>query len=100
MILNDAKIAQKDLETIVKWCEENQLIFNAEKCNVMPFHRRESRIRFEYKIGQTALTRVSKVRDVDILFDDRLSFVKHTRFIAAVGSSQSHRICNQIIQEF
>lgn len=80
---NDARLLQKDIETVVNWCKNNNLQLNVPKCNVMSFTRRsESTFQhFNYNINGTTLNRVQTIRDLGVVFDSKLTFEQHINII-------------------
>lgn len=76
--INDAIQLQRDIDTIHAWCTTNKLSLNASKCNTMSFTRKTSPLMpFNYNIDGVALTKVSSIKDLGIIFDSRLSFELH-----------------------
>lgn len=81
--VRDCVKLQKNLLELYQWCIENKLQLYISKCNVISFSRRSdtNAIAFIYKIGNTALNRTDRVKDLGVIFDDKLSFQYHITFI-------------------
>lgn len=75
----DARKLQRDIDTISHWCRVNKLEINIAKCNVISFtHRTEITFKFfNYNIGGVTLNRVNQIRDLGVIFDNKLSFESH-----------------------
>lgn len=80
---SDALGLQKDLDALVSWCDVNGLCLNVNKCKCMSFHRKASPVGFSYCIGDTALDRITEVRDLGVLFDQKITFVRHVDTVVA-----------------
>lgn len=76
---NDNRTLQADAETIVNWCNQNELQLNVGKCNSMTFTRKPPNFSqpFNYLINNISLTRVSFCRDLGVIFDSKLDFHAH-----------------------
>ena len=53
------------------------LKLNVKKCKIVSYGRNKQS--FEYRIGDTKLERLHKIRDLGVLFDDRLKFEDHIK---------------------
>lgn len=82
----DCAALQATIDTISQWCEANRLHLNTSKCNVVSYSRKPNTIHFEYVIGDTTLERLSTVRDLGVVFDERFSFVPHIDQMVACAS--------------
>ena len=74
----DTRVLQNDLDNLVKWCKRKKLVLNIKKCSVMVFHR-SNNAKFEasYHIRNQQLEKVSEIKDLGIIIDDKLKFTKH-----------------------
>lgn len=79
----DCSLLQDDLNRLSRWCVENELPLNIEKCKTMTFTRKLTPITFHYKISNLNLTRVTEARDLGILFDQKLTFSSHIKNITS-----------------
>jgi Reverse transcriptase (RNA-dependent DNA polymerase) len=75
--VDDAKFLQTKLNDLAKWCIDNKLNLNVNKCHSISFTRRRNKINFVYNLENKNLDAVSKIRDLGILFDDKLTFKPH-----------------------
>lgn len=74
----DALMLQRNLNNLTVWCENNCMLLNVDKCHIITFTRSDSNCRrFDYLLSGSRLRRVKETRDLGILFDDKLTFVKH-----------------------
>lgn len=85
--LSDAANVQTDLDALSSWCEKNRLSLNVDKCRSMTYHRKTGPIYFDYVINNTRLLRVNEIRDLGLLFDEKITFVKHVDILCAKACS-------------
>lgn len=83
----DASALQRDFNRFLNWCQINELHLNVEKCNVISFTRKRTKIEFRYSIDNVPLTRVVSKRDLGVLIDEKLTFGKHVEYIIAKAYS-------------
>lgn len=74
---NDCLLLQEDLNRLIVYCNENKLILNIKKCNVITFSRKNKQINYNYKLDGNIIGRVSEVRDLGVILDSKLSFSAH-----------------------
>ncbi len=75
---DDWSILQGDLENIHACCISNRLPLNISKCKYMLFTRNKRIKTYSpYSLNGTPLTRVSDITDLGVVFDEKLSFIKH-----------------------
>lgn len=58
--INDCDNLQRNLNSLLDWCETNALPINASKCYVLSFNRKDFTIRNDYKIENFILNRQSR----------------------------------------
>lgn len=73
----DAATLQCDLNTLVDWCEHNGLFLNVDKCCYVTYSRRREIVDASYVLGDAVLSRRRTVRDLGVVFDERLTFNEH-----------------------
>jgi hypothetical protein len=73
----DCLALQGALDGLSEWCRRNRLFLSVAKCQYISFTRNRDKINFSYQIDGVNLDVVKEVRDLGIIFDDRLSFVNH-----------------------
>lgn len=76
----DAIHLQYDLDAVAIWSQRNHLYLNIAKCKVMTFHRKKCPVFFDYQISGDLLLRETEIRDLGILFDEKLNFTKHVDY--------------------
>jgi Reverse transcriptase (RNA-dependent DNA polymerase) len=74
---DDAFFLQNKLDDLVKWCNTNKLNLNIDKCHSISFTRKKTKIEFTYNLDNKNLDKVSKILDLGILLDDKLTFKAH-----------------------
>lgn len=81
--LEDARILQGDINTIIDWCLRNKLQLNTTKCFMISFTRRldVTYQYFNYNINGSSIQKVNSMRDLGVMFDSKLSFVNHFNII-------------------
>lgn len=96
--IDDCRMLQDDLNTLSEWCIENKLQLNVKKCVIVSFTRRTDRTfnHYSYKINNTILNRSKQVKDLGILFDDKLSFKNHVQAIITRASKLLGFICRSL----
>lgn len=75
--ITDALNLQHDLDLLSSWCQRNFLYLNVDKCKCMTFHRKKVPIEFLYELDKAYLKRVHEMCDLGLLFDEKLTFVRH-----------------------
>jgi hypothetical protein len=55
----------------------NKLNLNVDKCHSISFTRKKTKINFTYNLENINLDKVSKISDLGILLDDKLTFKSH-----------------------
>ena len=60
--LHDCQSLQRSLTNLDNWSNENELCFNAAKCEVLTITRKKTPIMFDYTLGDEKLTRVFSER--------------------------------------
>lgn len=75
--LQDSELLQLDLDRFAKWCRENHMNLNQNKCYILTFSRKTSNIIYDYKINEFILNRVNQTKDLGITVDSKMSFIPH-----------------------
>ncbi|GBN81981.1 hypothetical protein AVEN_117678-1 [Araneus ventricosus] len=73
----DSVLLQRDLDCLFKWCIDNRLHLNIEKCNVLSYTRKAQPLIHVYKINNPVLSRSNTVTNLGIIFDSKLDFSQH-----------------------
>lgn len=95
---DDCRLLQNDLNTLSDWCNENKLQLNAGKCAAISFTRRTDR-RFQYfayAINNVNLNRTSVIKDLGVIFDEKLTFKNHVNSIISRASKSLGFICRSL----
>ncbi|CAG9781741.1 unnamed protein product [Diatraea saccharalis] len=72
---DDSLKMQDDLNSLVNWCRINGMELNASKCRQVHFTRKTAFISTQYHIHNVALKRSEVVKDLGIIFDQKLTFI-------------------------
>ncbi|GBM90559.1 putative RNA-directed DNA polymerase from transposon BS [Araneus ventricosus] len=70
----DSVLLQRDLDCLFKWCIDNRLHLNTEKCSVLSYTRKAQPLIHVYKINNLVLSRSNTITDLGIIFDSKLDF--------------------------
>ena len=60
----DAKELQRDINEMMRWAKEWEMVFNVEKCKVLHVGRRNSK--YVYKMGDAILSEVKEEKDLGV----------------------------------
>ena len=75
--VQDTKLLQADLSSLVKWSKDWKLQLNPVKCKTFTITLKRKPIHATYKILSTALENVTKIRDLGVWLDTKLTFGEH-----------------------
>nr|CAI5854974.1 unnamed protein product [Callosobruchus analis] len=75
--VQDCLNLQTQLSSIQIWCDRNKLDLNISKCKVVSYTRRKIYHVYNYNINGSALERCSTVKDLGVLYDEKLTFNSH-----------------------
>ncbi|GBM35591.1 hypothetical protein AVEN_121041-1 [Araneus ventricosus] len=73
----DSVLLQRDLDCLFKWCIDNRLNLNIEKCSVLGYTRKAQPLIHVYKINNLVLSRSNIITDLGVIFDSKLDFSQH-----------------------
>lgn len=79
--ITDSSLLQEDLDRFNGYCDRNGLKLAYDKCNIISFTKNFNKFSAEYHIGGHVLSRVSSVRDLGVIFDEKLKFDLHIESI-------------------
>lgn len=82
-LISDCYQLQHMIYLVASWSLRNKLPLNLLKCKVLTLTRSKCPLKFEYTINNQILTRVTEYFDLVVLFDERLSFTPHVRYVVA-----------------
>lgn len=78
----DSISLQSDIEILKKWSQVNGMLLNVEKCFVITFTTNSvNKVEFNYMLEGRSLTRKTTIKDLGILFDEKLTFRDHYDYI-------------------
>lgn len=83
--IEDSMLLQSDLNRLCKYCQDNLLFLNLEKCHSVTFSRNITTITHIYQLLDTNISRLGSVKDLGVVFDSKLLFNLHIE--AAVTSA-------------
>jgi hypothetical protein len=75
--VDDYQHAQSELEALSRWCMDNELHLNLNKCKVISFSRNRTTLRYDYELSRHILERTDSMRDLGVLLDRKLDFRSH-----------------------
>ena len=87
-LLGDAscsRLIQKSLNNLSKWCEENSMMFNVEKCKVLHFGPKNPN--HVYYINGISLESVEQLKDLGVIIDRQLKFSPHIGVVCKKANS-------------
>lgn len=76
----DTQLLQNDLDSFYLWCKSNGLECNTKKCFSIRFGKSHIPA-LDYSINNVNIVNVSHIRDLGIIFDEKLSFNNHIDYI-------------------
>lgn len=82
----DAVFLQRQLEIFHKWCVDNRMTLNPNKCSSISFSRRKEPIRFNYHLDGVPLTKLDCVKDLGVYLDCKLTFNAHVNYVVGKAS--------------
>ena len=83
----DVILLQDNIDSMVRWCEENKLMLNVTKCMCVTYTRGTvDALPPSYVLSGVDLPCSASVRDLGVLFDSHLSFVPHIDEVCARAS--------------
>ena len=82
---NDYFKLQADIHDIVRWINKALLKLNINKCKIVSFGRNVSD--YEYEIDNIKLERLKSIKDLGVMFDEKLKFDLHIKEKSAKANS-------------
>jgi len=79
--VDDCVQLQGDIDGLQRFCDENRLVLNVDKCAHITFTRNKDRINFNYSLNGAVLKKVEEIRDLGVILDSKLSFEPHVEAI-------------------
>lgn len=75
--IQDSAHLQSDVDSLSEWSVRNNMSLNVDKCFHIKFTRKHNMLQTCYYINGKCLEEVSKLRDLGILVDTKLTFIPH-----------------------
>ena len=91
--LNDCLRLQDDLDSILNWCNINDMQLNINKCKSITFTRKRTKI--NYNLNNINLDSVSEIRDLSVLFNAKVTFKSHINNVA----NRAFKLCGFISRQ-
>jgi hypothetical protein len=85
---------QQTLDFLFVWCTSNSLPVNISKCNVI--HLGRNNPNYQYTLNSVQLIDTTTVKDLGIMLDSSLTFVKHVDSVA----SKARRLMGLVFRTF
>lgn len=83
--VRDCILLQGHIDEFTRWCTDNCLQLNVNKCKVVSYHRKLDPVLFNYSINGFQLEKCSLIKDLGIIFDYKLSFNSHINQIVSAA---------------
>lgn len=75
--IEDSLKLQSDLDKVHNWCNLNRMELNTKKCYYVRFARKSKLVLHNYHINHNFVTEKQIIRDLGVLFDNKLTFKEH-----------------------
>ena len=82
----DSISLQRDIDLLHSWSDRNRLQLSLNKCKVVSYSNKNNVLLTQYSIKDTTIERVDTVKDLGVIFDIKLSFTEHYKYIVAKAS--------------
>lgn len=86
---------QRSIDRFIAWLNDNSLCVNESKCRVISFSLRRSPIINNYMLNGHIIERVSQIRDLGVILDNKLTFNPHREFIQNKAKAALHFVKRQ-----
>lgn len=83
---NDCILLQRDVDSLVKWCNDNGMSLNVKKCFHVKYTRKKKGTASVYRVGPEVIQEVDQTRDLGVVFDSALTFVPHVEGVIKKAS--------------
>ena len=84
---DDQNLLQDDINRLVKWSKDWQLLFNFNKCEFLCITNKRSPLTITYRMDGTAIKQVSSVKYLGITINEKLNWSEHISNISKKASS-------------
>ncbi|KAJ3644314.1 hypothetical protein Zmor_026980 [Zophobas morio] len=80
---NEVLLLQSNLNVLTQWCMTHKLILNKQKCFFVTFTITHSPLLTQYMIDGYRLDKKDCMKDLGVVFDSTLTFVKHLNCVCS-----------------
>ena len=87
---NDTSKLQSAINHLERWCNENELHLNLDKCAVLSISNKHEAniIRADYKYGSHSFKRVTEQKDLGVIIDSKMNFIAHKSSVISRAKSK------------
>ncbi|KAG6452984.1 hypothetical protein O3G_MSEX007903 [Manduca sexta] len=85
----DIRTLQWDIDKIYRWCLQNNMHLNFDKCHFIKFSRKKNTFIANYTIHNNPLSEVAYIKDLGIIFDRKINFKNHFDHVISNSSKLS-----------
>ena len=75
--IEDVALLQSDLDRLVNWCKDNNMLLNVKKCFHVTLTRKHKTIKCDCYINGVPIVKVDTIKDLGVVFDSKLTFDQH-----------------------
>lgn len=83
----DTEILQLTIDRLNQWCNTNDLHLNLNKYVVLTITSKRNAIQAVYTYGTHTFDRVEEHKDLGVLIDSKLNFIKHIQTITSKATA-------------
>ena len=94
-ITSEDNITMLIIENVVNWLEKNGLNFNIDKCKIIIFSNKEKTTEITRIIKNKKIECVSTIKDLGIIFDNRMTFNYHIDHVLAKARKRLYLLKKQ-----
>ncbi|RYE05026.1 MAG: hypothetical protein EOP33_07750, partial [Rickettsiaceae bacterium] len=87
---DDSSKLQSAINQLEKWCNENELHLNLDKCAVLSISNKHEAniIKADYKYGGLSFKRVTEQKDLGVIIDSKMNFIAHKSSVISRAKSK------------
>lgn len=86
--IGDCARLQDDINNANKFFNINHLKLNVKKTNMITFSRKHQPLHYIYCIGRETISRVTQLRDLGVILDEKMNFKSHIDFMVSKAKSR------------
>lgn len=84
--ISDCETLQEAFKQVSRWCLNNKMLLNINKCEIVSFTTKRNYISFDYAIEDKKIPRSNSFKDLGVTFDRELSFIPHIHNVISDAS--------------